>query len=523
VSRDFSLLLLGALFYTVAAPPYEWSSAGWFALTPLFLVVRGKSLPAAFVAGLVYGVLFCWGIAHWVYFAIVAYFPFGPFLSVVIATLSYAVFIGSYCGVAAAGAALLFRQAAPWLRWPGVAALWVVAEFARSSLFSGFSWELLGYTQYRHLPLIQIADSTGVYGVSFLLAFSSDVAAEVISRLRASRRSTRGVRSLNIPWLAVGALASVLFLTLGYGAWRLRQREAAISTPLTIALVQRDIPNAQRWLRAYYAHVTLQYISTTQEHLTSVKPHLVVWPEFALGFYLDKEIALRAQLARLTSSLQAPLLVGAPRVEAAPAGARYYNSAYLLAANGALLDTYDKIRLLPFAEYRPLSFLPTLAPHSDAAPSEFTAGQRATIFSLPQGDRFGVTICYETTYPPLARRLAREGAQFFVNLSNETWLVGPGHAAAAQHFSMAVFRAVENRRTVARIATAGVSGFIDPLGRPYQVSTTTDGVSLGQVVPSDEQTLYTRYGDWFAFGCLGCAVLALLQAGARSPRRDHDG
>ena len=177
--RDSLLLVFGACLYTLAAPPYEWASAAWVALAPLFLVIRGKTPRGAFFAGLLYGVLFCTGIAYWVYLAVAAYFPFPLPFPLLFTLLSYSFFVGSYTGLAAAFSCVLMRSRRPLFCYLGVPALWVVGEFARSSLFSGFSWELLGYTQYRHLSLIQIADLTGVYGVSFLLALSSYVGAEV--------------------------------------------------------------------------------------------------------------------------------------------------------------------------------------------------------------------------------------------------------------------------------------------------------------------------------------------------------
>src|SRR5262249_11365858 len=117
-------------------------------------------------------------------------------------------------------------------------------------------------------------------------------------------------------------------------------------------------------------------------------------------------------------------------------------------------------------------------------------------------------ICYEATYPHLARHLVQNGAQFLVNLSNDTWLAG--EAAAAQHFSMVVFRAVETRRPLARVATAGITGFVDPQGRPYQVSSAVDEVIRGTLAPQHELTVYAHYGDWFVLACVGWVLVAIL-------------
>lgn len=520
------LLVLGACLYTLASPPYEQSWAGWVALTPLFLVVRDATPGRAFVAGLFFGVLFCLGIAYWVYLAVAAYFPL-PFPFALLCTVtSYSAFIGSYTGLAAALASLVMRCRQPLLRWLGVPASWVVGEFARSTFFSGFSWELLGYTQYQHLSLIQIADLTGVYGVSFLLALSGYVAAEIIRAFpiarffsSASRLTPNALRSLPFPWPAVTCLLTFVAATLAYGQFRLTESHQEQETaPVTLALVKANVPSAQRWQRVRYASTLLAYAQISRQNIGQTQPDLVVWPEFALGFYLDKEPPLRLLLNQLTQQLNAPLLLGAPRAENTEESRVFYNSAYLLAPGGALLDVYDKIRLLPFAESWP-SFFPALLEHRPEAPTDFTAGSRATIFSLPQG-KFGVLICYEATYPSLARRLTQDGAHFLVNISNDTWLAG--EAASAQHFSMAVFRAVENRRGVARVATAGVSGFIDAFGRPTQQFTAPEGSVFGEVTPQQRFTVYTRYGDWFVGMCSALALGTILLARAQSPVLTHE-
>jgi len=455
-------------------------------------------------------VFFCSGIAYWVYDAVAAYFALGFPLDLFVTFLSYSFFVGSYTGLAASCSGVLLHDRRPALRWVGIPALWVSAEFARTSLFSGFSWELLGYTQYRQLSLIQVADMTGVYGLSFLLALSSYVFAECWTSLSFFQPSPipYPTRLRRLPWPAVGSLLGVVVLALCYGTWRLHQYESPAGPSLKLALVEGNIPHAQRWQRVYYATTLLKYIAVTRQGVTGIPLDLVVWPEFALGFYLDREPALQAQLGQFTRSLDTSLLLGAPRLEETAMGSRYYNSAYLLAPGGALQGSYDKMRLLPFAEYCPLPLLP-FCPQTSELPSAFTPGRKPTIFLLPRA-AFGVTICYEATYPDLSRHLAQAGAQFLVNISNDTWLAQDNGAAAAQHFSMTVFRAVENKRPLVRATTAGVSGFIDPTGSSHHLSTKPDGVIVGEVIPRREVTMYARYGDWFACGCIGIALLALL-------------
>src|SRR5260370_32132213 len=171
--QDISLVALGAVLYTLASAPFEWASLGWVALTPLFVVLRGKGIAQAAIYGMLFGVAICAGVAYWMYFAISSYFVAIFPLNLVLTMAAYAIFVGVYAGAAAAASSLVINYGARTIRWVAVPALWVVCEYARSTFLSGFAWGLLGYTQYRHLTIIQIADLSGVYGVSFLLACST--------------------------------------------------------------------------------------------------------------------------------------------------------------------------------------------------------------------------------------------------------------------------------------------------------------------------------------------------------------
>jgi apolipoprotein N-acyltransferase len=509
-AADIALLAFGAALYTVASPPFDYSLAGWFALAPLFTILRGKSARAAALYGAAFGVMMCAGVAYWLYFAIAKYFS-APFpLDVLLTLAAYLFFVGIYTGFAAAAGAILMRRAHPVLRWTAIPALWVIAEFARSSLMSGFSWGLLGYTQHHNLALIQIADLTGVYGVSYLLALGGYAVAECIVSIRGSLSGSK----MRLPAIGLAGFAGGLALCLGYGTIRLHQYRVARQTgTIRVALVEHDMPAQDRWQRIHYAKALNRYMQATRSAVSRQSTDLIVWPEFASGFYLDREPMVRAQLARMVGELGADLLLGAPRLEDSGDTTHYYNSAYLLGSGGKVIDTYDKMRLLPFAEYHPLGLSLSDEDHSDY-PSEFSAGNRTTIFSLSKGS-FGVMICFEATYPVFARRLTARGAQFLVNISNDVWLAGAGgQAAAAQHFAMAVMRAVENKRALARATMDGITGFVDPIGRPYNVSREAEGVTLGAVAVNRELTIYTRFGDWFVLMCAIYSTLCLMATAA---------
>jgi apolipoprotein N-acyltransferase len=510
--RDLLLLALSAGLYTVAAPPYTWSSAGWFALAPLFLALRGKTPRGALFLGFLYGLFFGLGITHWSYPSVAAYFPYSFPVNVLLTLAIYGIFVGPYTGSACMLMSRVLgntRARVPWLTVP---AIWAGSEFTRAAL-SGFAWELLSYTQYPQLTLIQIVDITGVHGLSFLMALNSYVIAEAVVAVQ--RRLRREESGIGFPWPALCALLGGMSVVWLYGVVRLQQYAppaAAAPTDIVVAVVQGNVPHEQRWMREHYTGTLLKYVAVTTQGIQEQQPDLIVWPEFAVGFHLDREPLLYSQLQSFAQDMNAPLLLGAPRMEQRNGTLAIYNSAYLIPPrfpNDAVPHVYDKIRLIPFVEYRPLALPALMQPQTPEYPTEFTPGENFTVFATAKGT-FGVMICYEATHLHLARRLVKDGAQFLINISNDTWMVTEGQEAAQQHFSMTVFRAVETRRYLVRAAAAGISGYVDPAGRPFSLSSTQEGVTFGRIAPRQELTVYTRYGDWFAFVCLGVTGLTLL-------------
>ena len=184
---------------------------------------------------------------------------------------------------------------------------------------------------------------------------------------------------------------------------------------------------------------------------------------------------------------------------------KYYNSAYLVAPDGTVAGKYDKVHLVPFGEYVPLKrWLPFLG-KIVAQVGDFQAGRRGnTIRGV--GPRLGVQICFEIIFPMLSRALVQNEAALLVNITNDAWF---GESSAPyQHFSMAIFRAVENRRSLVRAANTGISGFVDPLGRIVASTPLDTEATLTRRVPIlQEKTFYTRYGDAFALACLMATFL----------------
>ena len=480
-----------AVAYTLACPPYAWSLAAW--VVPALLMVPSVRLGAvaAALCGVAFSLLMGAGVMGWAVHASLEYFDLDRNRSAAFAALVWLVYGGIPFGVLLASFAWTAPRVPLSARAPLAAWMWTGMEMLRTHLFTGMPWELLGHTQFRQLWLVQIADLGGVYAVSFVMTLVSVAVAALAVDVRARRIDgwPAAVRRI-VP------AATLVAVTVAYGAYaRVRWTDEGRGPSIAVAAVQGNVANAYRWQRAYFERTLAVYAGLTQR-TRAAAPDLVVWPENAVDFYLERETMLRMQLARVAAMAPAGLLIGSPRL-ATPGEAR--NSIQLLGSDGAIHDLYDKQHLVPFAEYNPLR---RAAP--DPQDPVYGPGGAAEPIATAVG-RLGATICYEVLFPDLVRDLVRRGAQVLVNVSNDSWLDAGNGAALDQHFSMTVFRAIETRRDLVRAAGSGASGFVDPLGRVVAtVPRNTAGTVVGRVRLRDELTPYVRWGDtWiFVFGAV---------------------
>jgi len=488
-------VVAAGLLFALACPPYDWSYAAW-AVPGLLLVPTRNLRPAlAFVSGVLYAVVIGSLITSWGPQAALMYFDFRPLPARAFIAGVHLVNPGVACGLLVLAYTFARRRVAPSVRGLIGAWLWVASEVLR---VWSLGWEILGHSQYENLSLIQIADLGGVYAISFVMAFLSISVFELLADARAeSLRWDAVARRLTIPCACVLA-------TLAYGFDRgYAYANVGDSPARTVAVVQGNIPNAYRWKRAFFARTVATYAQLSRS--VEARADLIVWPENAVSFYVDQDPLLRSQLADVAASAPAGLLLGAPRRDA---GQRVHNSVYLLDPQGRISATYDKQKLVPFAEYNPLqaaAFGATDDSDGDVyVPGAAAVPLRSTIANI------GAMICYEVLFPGLVRDLVRGGAELLVNLSNDSWMDAGDGAAPRQHLSMAVFRAVETRRFLVRAASSGLSAFVRPDGAIVSVlPNQTASTAIAAVVPRREQTLYVRWGDTWVL-MAGLAVGAIL-------------
>lgn len=504
--RNFFLAALSGLLLAAGFPPFGFHVLSWVSLIPLLFALRFQSVGKGFVLGGFTGLVFFAATVHWVTNS-VHYYGGIPVVTASLITLLLCAFLA--CFIAGFGAGMVrLRQRHPSLLFLSAPPLWTGIELARTYLFSGFPWALLGYSQYRVLPVIQFADITGVYGVSFLIVL---VNVSLYLMLQDRRQFPALVVALA---LTAGVLA--------YGSMKLG--EPAGGGGITLSVVQGNIDQDRKWDPAYQADVIETYERLTREALKR-RPDLVIWPETATPFYFGgsgNNSVLTNDLERFVRSTGTPLLTGSPTYRVRPGGiVELRNSAVLLERGGNIAATYHKRHLVPFGEYVPFKSVLFFVEKLVDAVGDFEAGTEYTVMRAGSGaasheTAFSTVICYEIIFPDLVRRFVGNGASVIVTITNDAWF---GRTAApSQHFSMAVLRAVENRVPVARAANTGISGFIDAKGRILETSGIfTEDVLTRVLTPGNGKTFYTMHGDVFAYACAVFSLLLMAGWGRAKP------
>jgi apolipoprotein N-acyltransferase len=476
------LSIISAVLLSLSFSSFNLWFFAWFGFIPLFIALENKSLRRAIVTSYLCGVIF-WSLTiYWLIHV--------TLLGTVILVLYLALYFSFFgLGIALSGDNIIF-----------IPCWWVLLEYIRSYLFTGFPWALLGFSQYKNLPAIQIADITGVWGVSFLVILVNVMLYSVLS----FKLSIPGkIKKLIILILCLGVV-------LTYGYCKIHCSFPSKHQQLIrISVIQGNIPQDLKWSKQ-----AVNFIQDRYEELTVAsagdKPDLIIWPEASVPAIWPVDTPAFARVFSLARRKDINLLIGA----VSSFGKNYYNSALFIDKTGTGQEIYNKLHLVPFGEFVPLRnifpFLESLAPVGD-----ITAGNDYTIFKQPAP--FGVLICFEDLFPKLSCQFARKGAKLLVNITNDAWY--KKSSAPYQHFAASVFRAIENRLYLVRSANTGISGFIDPFGRIlaavhdakakkiFVAGYKTQNIYLN----SPRRTFYNRCGDFLIVLCLLVVAYAIYK------------
>jgi apolipoprotein N-acyltransferase len=539
------------LLYTGCFAPFNLTWLCWIALMPLIAAVwfSGetsryswlRNLALGYVAGLV----FFWIALSWLTtVTILGWFVLQFYMAIYFALWAW------FCGLlrpheakAESGTAKwdqMLAQArstaapprSPWTKSANnlvlaflLAAAWATQEWLRGWVFSGWGWNGLGVALHGNWPLIQIAEFTGVAGLSFMVAFANVILVTTVRRLilEASTHTTRPHFDLTLTMAAI-----VGVLTFG-----LRASQVSPPTkPLRVAAVQSNVPQHQKFDPQFTTKIFDQFRRLSEIALRSnPPPDLLIWPESSMPGPVLAEQESNEFVMDLAASAESDLLLGT--IDQDNRG--IYNAALLISDGGERVQVYRKVHLVPFGEYVPgRRRVPLLARIvGDQVPGDFTAGNEFTVFSLTNSDvQVAPLICFEDTIGELTRRFVlpsetNPGANLLVDITNDGWFL---HSAGShQHLANAIFRCVETRRPMVRAANTGVTCFVNEFGRVTQKLqddkgiTFTEGVLTGEVkVPTEHDlTFYTRHGELFAKLCAGITLIAILLSIVRQSMRKN--
>src|SRR5213596_4352807 len=528
------------LLYTGCFAPFNFTWLCWIALTPLIAAVRfsGKALHHRWLhnllLGYVTGLTFFWTTFSWLTtVTVLGWFVLEFYMAIYLALWAW------FCGLVqpreirrepgstkweqmlAQARSTVASPPSPWIRSTNnlllaflLAAAWVTQEWLRGWIFSGFGWNGLGVALHDTWPMIQIAEFTGLAGLSFMVAFANVILVTTAYRLvfEARTHTTRPHFDLTLTMAAI-----VGVLTFGLRA----SQVSAPTKPLRVAAVQSNVPQNQKFDPQFTTKIFDKFRSLSEIALRSnPPPDLLIWPESSMPGPVLTEPESNKFVMDLATSAETDLLLGTIDEQ----NHDVYNAALLISDGGERVQVYRKVHLVPFGEYVPGRHrVPLLARIvGDQVPGDFKAGNEFTVFSLTNSDvQVAPLICFEDTIGELVRTFVlpsetSPGANLLVDITNDGWFLQS--AGSHQHLANAIFRCVETRRPMVRAANTGVTCFVNQFGRVTQVllddtgSTFTEGVLTGEInVPTEHDlTFYTRHGELFAKICAAITAVAIL-------------
>lgn len=512
-------MLLSALLQVLIFPLPGVYVLSWFALTPLLIallrarpageleVSSGVRLQAAtpwqgFLLGYLCGILWYAGTCYWIYDTMRQFGGLNPPMAVLVLFL-FCCYLGLYHGLFGFLVSLLARPRDDRRALVLAPAVWVAVELARTRI-TGFPWNLLGVAQVDNAALCRIAGWTGVYGISFEIVLVNVALAAAFLVPRPKRGA-----------MLAAALAAAAVLQAG----RLIEAPPAKADHVAV-LVQQNIPVVADWTPAYF-HETLSdlvNLSVKPTSTAAAQPGLIVWPESPAPFFTN-DARFRDTLSQMARETNAWIITGAiGSNELHPnADAPIFNSAALISPRGEWVSRYDKVHLVPFGEYLPFPRLFSFAGGLTKEVGQFEHGSSRRPLDAG-GERLGVFICYESVFPDEVRQSANQGAQAFVNISNDGWYGDSG--AYAQHLNQTRMRAIENSRWLLSATDTGVTASIDPWGRiAARIPRKERKALVAPYALTSVTTFYSRHGDWFACACAIISLGALIARFAFSKNR----
>ncbi len=494
---DIILALTSGVLTALSAPKFGLSFFAWISLIPLLWAILKKTPAQSFLLGLIAGFSYNAILVYWIPAVPAHYGNLSIGISIIIYIL-LVLFLGLYWAVFC----LLWSKIArsfPKLVFILAPALWISMEYILTHFFTGFPWGFIGSTQYANIWFIQMASLTSVYGLSFVLVLFQSLFLYSMKHRK------------KMPFFSVLALVLIIHL----GGLLCVKKIPAVEGSFTASVIQGNVPSDIYWNQVtaqetwdlFNRHIELSHKASEEG------AELIVWPEFSVplcfscsyGYFQD----FKQELFRFVQETGCSLLLGTNEKTDSSGNENYYNTALCLKPDLSTTQ-YHKMHLVPFGEYTPYKKILSFIEKMTHAIGEISPGKQHNLHQF-KALEFGSPICFEIIFPNLVRKFVKKGADFLVTITNDGWY---GKSSAPyQHFSIAVLRAVENRRYLLRSATTGISGIIDPYGRILSKSKLMTQTHLtGIVTPSNKLTFYTRFGDVLPYLSLTLSLVFLILA-----------
>lgn len=494
---DILLVSATGILTALSFPKFNLSFLCWISFIPLLFVLSKKNPKQSFLLGLIAGISFYSLLIYWIPSVPAQYGNLSMGLSLFIYFL-LVLFLSFFW----AFFSLLFskiNQSFPRVIYFIAPCLWVSFEYLITYIFTGFPWGLIGYTQYRNLAFIQISSVSGIYALSFVLIFFQSF---FLYSMRAKRKRYFFSALILVLLIHAAGLATL-------------KKTSPNTQSFTASVIQGNVSAEIDWNESTHQEIR----SLFEQHLELTTrayekgAQLVIWPEFSVplcfscpyGIYKD----FKEQIVQIAQKLRLTLLLGSNEKTETQENVFYYNTALCIGPDLSI-SRYYKRHLVPFGEYTPYKKVFSFIEKMTHAIGEITPGTRYSLHGF-KGAKFGSPICYEIIFPNLVRKFVKKGGNFLVTITNDGWY---GKSSAPyQHFSIAVIRAVENRRYLLRAATTGISGIIDPYGRILSKSELGIKTYLTEnITPLSSTTLYTKYGDILPVVSLTLSSIFLILA-----------
>ncbi|MDR1784506.1 MAG: apolipoprotein N-acyltransferase [Endomicrobium sp.] len=474
----------------------------WVAFIPMIFVLMKTKWKSSFSYGFLSGFVFNMTGLYWL--IPILHFSTSSYMQAIIASCALWTYLALYWGIWSLCLNLLIsKNILKNIFYSNIllaffaSCVWILLEYVRTYLLTGFPWMLIGYSQFKFTEIIQIAEFTGVYGVSFLIIFCN------LCLYFWLLREEENLECNNL------YLFTVLLLIVGFsifGLIRANKFRSFGNQEFTVAVVQPNVDQYKKWDIDYISSVLFNLKKYAFE-ISKIRADLVVWPETVFAGFINKDEYLCNSAKQITNVAGGVNIIGSFYADEKN---RYFN-VVLAFEDGDCRAVHKKNHLVVFGEFIPFKALFSKFFGVLTQMSDLTKGEDTEVFNNNKIS-VGSTICSENFLPSISRRFALLGAKVFTNHTNDAWFFDT--AAPYQHFIMNVFRAIENRKSVIVSANSGISGIIEASGIIVGKTLPSKEILLvGKFFQNDFKTFYTKYGDLFVGLCailFLCSVLLRL-------------